>query len=66
MPVVPPLTPAQRKRIDDQLAEAIHTAFRKASDHPEAHKAWMAIRALPPKEWGSVIDFISDGLLSWK
>lgn len=54
------LTVEQRNDLRDSLGEAIHTAFRKASDHPEAHKAWTAIDNLPPKQWGYIMDFIME------
>jgi hypothetical protein len=49
-------------RTKEQLGEAIHVAFRKASSHEQADKIWHAIRALPNYEWDNVIDFIIDGL----
>lgn len=46
---------------DDLLAEGMHVAFRKASDHPIAHKIWVLIRDLPDEEWGRIVAFIRDG-----
>lgn len=43
---------------DDLLGEAMHVAFRKAADHPQAVRAWEAIRALPSDEWEQVILFV--------
>lgn len=59
---VPRLNAAQRDTVSELLAEGIHTAFRKASAHPEAHKAWLAIRNLPPEEWGNVVEFVVWGV----
>lgn len=41
----------------DFLAETIHTAFRKGADGAEADKVWRAIRALPPEQWSSAIEW---------
>lgn len=46
---------------DDLLAEGIHVAFRKASDHPVSARVWNAIHDLPAREWSSIIDFILSG-----
>lgn len=48
--------------VSDQLGEAFHTALRKASDHPEAVRAWRAIDALPTEEWDAVLDFVRAGI----
>jgi hypothetical protein len=55
------LTKKQREDITSNLAEGFHTAFRKASGHPDAHKIWALIRNLPSDEWGSIIQFVVDG-----
>lgn len=60
------VTKEQYDDIRSNLAEGFHTAFRKASDHPNAHKIWVLIRELPPKSWGSVIDFVMDGTFEVK
>jgi phenylpyruvate tautomerase PptA (4-oxalocrotonate tautomerase family) len=57
-----PLTKAQKYAIREQMSEAIHTAFRKGSDHPSAHQIWVLIKEMPDKEWSSIIDFINTGL----
>lgn len=46
----------------EQLGEAVHTAFRKASDTRRANLIWHEIDALPAEEWGQILDFIADGL----
>jgi hypothetical protein len=48
--------------VRDNLAEAMHTAFRKASDHAEANTIWHAIKRLPPAEWASIVQFMLDGM----
>ena len=48
--------------VSDQLGEAFHTALRKASDHPWAHEAWWAIKALPAEEWAEILDFVRASL----
>ena len=46
------------RRTDEQLSEAIHTAFRKASDHPSSNSAWHAIKSLPPEEWSAIVNWV--------
>lgn len=48
------------------LAEGFHTAFRKGSDHPKSAEIWRAIRALPPEEWGNIIDWVAMGITDGK
>ena len=55
------VTQDEYDEIASNFAEGFHTAFRKASDHPNAHKIWLLIRDLPPDEWGSVVDFVMSG-----
>lgn len=50
------------KRVRDQLSEAIHTGFRKGSDHQAAGRAHNAIGQIPEKEWSNIVQFILDGL----
>ena len=41
------------------LAEAMHTAFRKACpDSKQAHNIWMLIRNMPKEDWGAIVDFV--------
>ena len=54
-----PLTKAQKTALREQLGEAVHTAFRKGSDHPNAHQIWVLIKDMPEPEWRSVLDFIA-------
>lgn len=49
-------------RTKEQLGEAIHAAFRKASDHHQADKVWQAIRDWPDDDWRRVLGFITYGL----
>lgn len=48
------------------LAEGIHTAFRKASSHPNAHAIWKLIKELPRDEWGAVIEWVVMGITDGK
>ena len=41
------------------LGEAMHTAFRKASDHPTAAEIHRAIDGLPSAEWAAVVTFVA-------
>ena len=50
------------QRVREQLGEAMHTAFRKASDCREAHVIWDEIQRMPPREWHNVVEFVLDGL----
>jgi hypothetical protein len=56
------LTKTELDDFSSYLAEGIHTAFRKGSDHEAADRAWKAIRDLPQAEWGLVIDFVIYGI----
>ncbi len=44
------------------LGEAIHTAFRKASDHPDAVRVWRILNRMPEEEWSAILDWIADSL----
>ncbi len=57
-----PLTKAQKRALREQMGEAIHTAFRKGSDHPTADQIWKLIREMPAEEWGKVVSFVTYGL----
>ena len=48
------------EEVDALLAEAFHTAFRKASEHPNAHVIWTLIRDLPKDDWTKIIDFVAE------
>jgi hypothetical protein len=52
------LTKEQIEDLREILGEAIHTAFRKGSDHKNAGKIWSLIRDLPEEEWGNILEFI--------
>lgn len=59
------MRPKTRQEYDDlaqNLAEGFHTAFRKASSHPNAHQIWTLIRDLPAGEWTRVVDFVMWGV----
>ena len=45
------------------LAEGIHTAFRKATDCPQAMPIHRLISEMPNDEWGHVVGWVADGLL---
>lgn len=53
---VPTLTEAELREI---LGEAIHTGFRKGSDHASADRVWKAIHDMPSEEWGKAVDWIA-------
>jgi hypothetical protein len=46
------------QHVQANMGEALHTAFRKGSDHPKANEIWHAIRAMPDKEYAKVIDWL--------
>lgn len=46
------------RELTDMLAETVHTAFRKGSDHPSADAIWKEIRNMPNEEWGKVVDWM--------
>jgi len=50
----------EQQDFSDQLGEAIHTAFRKGSDHPAAWEAWKAMNRMPEGEWAVLLDWIRD------
>lgn len=46
------------------LGEGIHTAFRKATDCPQAMPIYRLISEMPNEEWGNVINWLVDGLFA--
>jgi hypothetical protein len=40
------------------LGEGIHVAFRKGSDHPEAHDYWKLIQKMPDELWDDVLGYV--------
>lgn len=58
------MTPEDKIWFEEYLSEGIHTAFRKGSDHPTAGKIWTLIRELPPAQWGSIVNFVSEAMLN--
>jgi hypothetical protein len=56
------LTKPQLAFLREQLGEAFHTGFRKATDHPSATTIWRLIRDLPDEEYAKVIEFVVWGL----
>lgn len=58
-------TPRQRapriseRQLRELLGEAVHTGFRKGSDHPSADRVWLDIRQMPVEEWAKVVDWIA-------
>ena len=57
--------PLTVKDVADYLGEGFHTAFRKASDTPQADKIWHLIRDMDPAEWSSVLDFVAKPLVDY-
>lgn len=49
--------------IRELLGEGFHTAFRKATDSPEADAIWKLINELDDDEWASVINFVAAPLI---
>lgn len=41
------------------FGEGMHTAFRKASDHPSAFLIHRLITELPDEEWSAIVDFVA-------
>lgn len=54
-----------RDEFSSLLAEGVHTAFRKATDCHQATPIHRLISEMPNEEWGSVIDWVVDGLFSY-
>lgn len=52
-----------RQWFRDYLAEGMHTAFRKGSDHPAAGTAWRAIGDLPQAEWSMIVEFVASAMI---
>ena len=44
--------------LGDFLSETVHTGFRKGTDCPEAHKVWVAMRAMPRDQWSAAFDWM--------
>lgn len=51
--------PKTEEELIDYLGEAIHTAFRKATDCEQAHPIWKLIREMPPEDWQAVLGFVA-------
>jgi len=47
-----------REFFHNGIGEVFHTAFRKATDCPQAHSIWQAIQDMPENHWESVLDFV--------
>ena len=58
-----PMTPEDKEWFKDCLAEGIHTAFRKASDHSSAHAIWKLIRTLPGGAWDNIVNFVANAMI---
>ncbi len=58
----PKLTRCQWDFVREQLGEGVHVAFRKASDHVTANRAWQAISDMPDDHWGRCLDFVMEGI----
>lgn len=48
-----------RTEFKENLGEAFHTGFRKATEHDDSHKIWELIIGLPGEDWDSVLDFVA-------
>lgn len=48
--------------LEDHLSEAIHTAFRKATDCAEAMPIHRLIESMDPDEWARVVEFVAAGI----
>lgn len=46
------------------LAEGMHTAFRKATDCPQAMKIHRLIEEMPEDDWSAVVDFVAESVFA--
>lgn len=51
--------PVTEEDLTEYLGEAIHTAFRKATDCDQAHPIWKLIQEMPREDWEAVLDFVA-------
>ena len=51
--------PKTKEDLLNYLGEAIHTAFRKATDCEQAHPIWKLIQEMPEDAWGAVLEFVA-------
>lgn len=51
--------PETQEELLAYLGEAIHTAFRKATDCDQAHPIWKLIQEMPKEDWEAVLDFVA-------
>lgn len=51
-----------RKDFASMLGEGFHTAFRKATDCPQAPTIWQLIHDMPTGSWNAVIEFVVSGM----
>ncbi len=58
------ITMAEEAWFHEYLAEGIHTAFRKASDHTTSRHIHKLISDLPNDEWRQIGDFMSSSMLA--
>jgi hypothetical protein len=47
-----------KAELREMLGEAVHTAFRKGSGHPDAHAVWLAIRNMNNKAFSDCMDWV--------
>lgn len=45
-----------------KLGEAVHGAFRKATDCPQGYRIWQLITDMPSEEWNKVLEAIVEKL----
>ena len=55
-----------REDFRNELGMALHTAFRKASDHDNTVKIHELISELPEDDWLSIIDFVCECLTGFE
>lgn len=60
-----PCYPTNEEELLSYLGEAFHTAFRKATDCPQAHPIWQLISEMPPKDWEAVLGFVALSVDGW-
>jgi hypothetical protein len=51
-----------RTEAQEILGEGVHTAFRKATDAPQAAKIHQLINEMGPLAWGEYVSWLDDAL----
>lgn len=52
------------EQVAEFLGEGFHTAFRKATEDPQAHRIWDLISKMDGSEWHAVLMFVAEPLVS--